>query len=1096
MAERCLRVRRAEGASCMVIGSRIVKGLKGTGSGYWMALPALWVIVAIVAYPLAFATFYSFRRILPGLPGEFIGLENYSRMLEDPDFAEALKTTLVFTAASGGLSFLAGLGLALLLSKPFFGRGALAAAAFLPWVFPPVAVATFGRLALFSGVGPLSRAAEVLGFGNAELLLVDQGVLLSVAVVVDVWRTVPFVALLVLAALRTIPGDLYEAARVDGAGALQRFFSITLPLLKPALMVVLLLRLLDAFRVFDLFRVLGAQNLASLSTYVYQDVMLSQINFGLGNAAAVFMFLCAFLASLFFAFVLRAQASTGLAHSGLQRERGGAVAGREYGRSGLALGALGGLLSVLLLAPLAWVFWVSVAHAPGAGGGAVTGPSLLSYSVVLQYSDLTVGLANSAIIAGSTAALTLVLACPAAYALARFGLPYSNGLLGIMLAVAFFPPVALLVPLLVQLRESGLIGTQLGAIVPDTVFFLPFAIWLLTTFFRELPAEVEDAAKVDGAGRLRVLTSVVMPLAAPSLFATGVFVFVLAWNELIFASTFTLGEYVRPVTVVLSDLVAEARMGFPGPLAAGSLVAALPPVVLFLAFRRRILAGLTGDALGSTVSGDTSRTPAAAPLRVLLWATTAVFLVAGAWAASLFVRHGLAALAFPYPLNYGEGPLLDQAAKLADLMNIYPTDLSKPPYVVSNYPPLFVLLQAPFVWIFGPGFWYGRAISLASTVAGAALIGLTLHGRAREETASAAGGLTFLGVRFVVHGSALDRVDMLGLALSWGGLYTVVRRPDRRGVILAALLFVAAIYTRQTYALAAPLAAFTWLLAGGHGRRALGLATLSGSLSLLLLGLLSALTGGGFYFHTVTANVNEFRWEQVTYHLTTMQGLMSLLFVGVVAFLIVGLRARPALWWLAGAYLAGSAVAALLIGKIGSDVNYLLELSAALALTAGAMIAHYASRPGVRGALLLALAVQVAIMIQASQYVYSGLQSDVIAHRAGLIRLQEVVDDSNGVVLADEYAGLLPLDGRSIYLQPFEMTQLHRDGVWDQGPLLTSIRHQEFPAILIWKPPYAAGIQRERWTREMLRAIGENYVPVHKYAGTLVYRPRPGDDVP
>jgi ABC-type Fe3+ transport system permease subunit len=289
----------------------------------------------------------------------------------------------------------------------------------------------------------------------------------------------------------------------------------------------------------------------------------------------------------------------------------------------------------------------------------------------------------------------------------RFGLPNSNGLLGLMLAVAFFPPVALLVPLLVQLRESGLIGTQLGAIVPDTVFFLPFAIWLLTTFFRELPAEVENAARVDGAGRLRVLTSVVMPLAAPSLFATGAFVFVLAWNELIFSSTFTLSEYVRPVTVVFSDLVAEARLGFPGPLAAGALVAALPPALLFLAFRSRILAGLTGYAL----SGVTSRAPAATLQRVLLWTATAVFLLAGAWAASLFVRHGIAALAFLYPLNYGEGPLLDQAMRLADLKNIYPVDLSNPSYVVSNYPPLFLLLQAPFVWAFGPEFLYGPTIS-------------------------------------------------------------------------------------------------------------------------------------------------------------------------------------------------------------------------------------------------------------------------------------------------------------------------------------------------------------------------------------------------
>src|SRR5215216_5101617 len=395
-----------------------MKTLKGTRSGYLMALPALLAIVAIVAYPLAFATYYSLRRVLPGLPGEFVGLENYSRMLEDPHFAVALKTTLVFTATSGGLSFLAGLGLALVLSKPFPGRGALAVAAFLPWVFPPVVVATFGRLALFSGVGPVSRAAEAFGFGSGELLLLDNGVLLSVAVLVDAWRTAPLVGLLLLAGLGTIPEDVYEAARVDGANALQRFFRITLPLLRPVLLVVLLLRLLDAFRVFDLFMVLGDQNLDSLSTYVYQDVMLSQIHFGLGNAAAVFMFLCAFLASLFFALMLRAQGSTGLAHSGLQRDApmdgGGTIAGRGYGRSKLTLGTVGGLLSALFLAPLAWVFWVSVTHAPGDGpGGSVTGPSLLAYPMVLFDTSLTVGLANSAIIAGSTAVLTLVLACPA-----------------------------------------------------------------------------------------------------------------------------------------------------------------------------------------------------------------------------------------------------------------------------------------------------------------------------------------------------------------------------------------------------------------------------------------------------------------------------------------------------------------------------------------------------------------------------------------------------------------------------------------------------------------------------------------------------------
>jgi hypothetical protein len=135
-------------------------------------------------------------------------------------------------------------------------------------------------------------------------------------------------------------------------------------------------------------------------------------------------------------------------------------------------------------------------------------------------------------------------------------------------------------------------------------------------------------------------------------------------------------------------------------------------------------------------------------------------------------------------------------------------------------------------------------------------------------------------------------------------------------------------------------------------------------------------------------------------------------------------------------------------------------------------------------------------MVQASQYVYTGLQADVIAQRDGLIRLEGIVDDSKEPVLADEYAGLLPLEGRRVHLQPFEMTQLERDGRWDQGPLLDSIERQQFPAILIWKPPYAAGIERERWTREMLEAVEENYGPAHKYAWTVVYRPGPGDEGP
>ena len=227
-----------------------------------------------------------------------------------------------------------------------------------------------------------------------------------------------------------------------------------------------------------------------------------------------------------------------------------------------------------------------------------------------------------------------------------------------------------------------------------------------------------------------------------------------------------------------------------------------------------------------------------------------------------------------------------------------------------------------------------------------------------------------------------------------------------------------------------------------------------------------------------------------------MGGILPALLVGGLAFIVLGLRTRPAGWWFVGAYLTGAVATALLIGKIGSEVNYLLELSAALALATGLLVGRYPSRPTVRSALLFALAVQVAIMVQANQFTYARFQAGVIASKDGLARLEEIVDDSSGPVLAGEYAGLLPLEGRGIYLQPFEMSQLQRDGRWDQGPLVTSIERREFPAILIWKPPYASGVYRERWTREMLETRDENYRPTHKYAGTLVYLPRPDMDEP
>ncbi|MGD1995122.1 MAG: glycosyltransferase family 39 protein, partial [Anaerolineae bacterium] len=226
-----------------------------------------------------------------------------------------------------------------------------------------------------------------------------------------------------------------------------------------------------------------------------------------------------------------------------------------------------------------------------------------------------------------------------------------------------------------------------------------------------------------------------------------------------------------------------------------------------------------------------------------------------------FLLHSLIALFHRYPLDYGESPLVDQAVRLAAGQNIYRPDLSSPPYTISNYPPLYPLSMVPFVKLFGPNFWAGRAISLLSTLAAAAFLALIVYAHSQDRLAAAVTGLLLLAIPYVVHWSSFARVDMLALALGTAGLYVVTRWPTTwRGLIVSALLLVAAIYTRQSYGLAAPLAAFVWLLTQDW-RQALKLAGLVGGIGLILFLVLNALTQGGFFFNIVTANVNEFDIE-------------------------------------------------------------------------------------------------------------------------------------------------------------------------------------------------------------------------------------------
>jgi multiple sugar transport system permease protein len=265
---------------------------------FWMVAPAVAVLVGVALYPIGAAIWLSLqRRVLVFGEARFIGLGNYRFLLEDARFWAALGNTVYFTVVAVLVELLLALPLALLLHRAFPGRGLLRAGALIPWAIPTVVSARLWGWLFNADYGLVNRLLP----GTDINWLGTPGYALHAAILVDVWKTTPFVALLLLAGLQGISDDLYKAARVDGASAWRTFRAITLPLLKPAILLALLFRTLDAFRVFDAIYVLtegGPGNTTeTLSVYAYKMLMRSG-DFGYGSTLAVVTFLCVMLISL------------------------------------------------------------------------------------------------------------------------------------------------------------------------------------------------------------------------------------------------------------------------------------------------------------------------------------------------------------------------------------------------------------------------------------------------------------------------------------------------------------------------------------------------------------------------------------------------------------------------------------------------------------------------------------------------------------------------------------------------------------------------------------------------------------------------------
>lgn len=266
-------------------------------TGWWLLAPMLIVLLAVAGWPLARTIGFSLTNAELWDPSarRFVGLENYVGqygVLTDPDWWGAVANTLVFAAASVTLETLLGLGVALLLHHPSRLRTLLRATLLVPWAIPTVVSARMWSWMLHDQFGIVNHWLLALGLIAEPIAwTADPDFALASIVLVDVWKTTPFMALLILAALQMVPGDIYEAARVDGVPRLTVFRRITLPLIFPGVAVAMVFRLLDALRVFDLIYVMtsNSRDTQSMSVYVRQQLIdFQQVGYGSAAATALF----------------------------------------------------------------------------------------------------------------------------------------------------------------------------------------------------------------------------------------------------------------------------------------------------------------------------------------------------------------------------------------------------------------------------------------------------------------------------------------------------------------------------------------------------------------------------------------------------------------------------------------------------------------------------------------------------------------------------------------------------------------------------------------------------------------------------------------
>ncbi len=594
-------------------------------------LPGGLLIALIVLAPILAVLGMSVFRInlLRDNNTPFVGTLNYERIGADVNFLEAVPRTVIFAAGATFLIVPLALAAALVLNRRFRGATLLGVALLLPWAVAPVVTGLYWKFIFQAQFGIATGLMNIFGFADGPVVwLGEPNIAMGVAVVATAWRSVPLPALLLLAALKTIPESLYRAAKMDGATAWQTFRYVTVPGIRTTLFVVTILSIILSLQVFDmLFTLTGGgpgRSTTVIAYYVYQRAVLD-LNFGYSAALAVFLLVVIVICSSALLLVRvrdRRAVQSAEELSELSLVRASSVSAlRERLAAGTAAGGtrdpgpsarrglprwvtrwlFAGGVGILLFWLLGPIVWIAITSLQPEGAVTVLPPRLTTELRLSNYTNLLTDPAwiNSIIQSFEITILvtifSIVFAALAAYPLARLELPGKRPMMAVLVFTQMVPSIVLAIPMLLIVQSLGVKDTIFALVVVNVAFWLPLIVWLLRGVFEAVPRALESAARIDGCSRLGTLFRVTIPAAAPGIAAIAILLLIGTWNEFLFAVVIGDKDVVT-VTRRIAYLPTVSGPTGQAPFtiqAAAAVVAILPCLLLVLAFQRRLVQGLS-----------------------------------------------------------------------------------------------------------------------------------------------------------------------------------------------------------------------------------------------------------------------------------------------------------------------------------------------------------------------------------------------------------------------------------------------------------------------------------------------------------------------